>query len=486
MGTKGRFWAGAAVLLGALALFGCGGGGGGTPPAPATGTLTADVTGTVPSGAVTAPAGVTLSFPASSTLTTAGSIPVTGAITTTVTSSTASSSLPAAGPAGTALAILLDITMKSGANEVKNLSTPLSVTVPVPAGITSVDVYSYNGTAWVSETTGLTVSNGTVSFNITHLSSWACFSAPLSVSTASPLTAGMVGVQYSLQLAAAGGQGPYTWTGTPPAGLVFNASGLISGTPTTPGTSTFTVTASDSAVPKNSVSKQLSLTVNPAALSITTATLPAGTINTAYSTTVQAVGGTTPYTWSATGLPTGVSINTATGVISGTPTVSGSFNSVAITVTDATTANANVTLSLTVNGAQPALNTLTPSCASACHGLPPTTTNQTLSAGGTMPHTTNTRCGVCHLIGGWVAGTTTFNMSGVATHNNNTINFASGLPTASCGACHGLPPGNPHPTIAAKPYVANCGVCHPVGTGNPITMPNSLTTHDNNTINFNP
>ena len=60
------------------------------------------------------------------------------------------------------------------------------------------------------------------------------------------------------------------------------------------------------------------LTINPL-LTITTASLPAGTIQHAYSTTVAASGGVTP-SWSAPGLPTGLSINSTTGVISGTPT----------------------------------------------------------------------------------------------------------------------------------------------------------------------
>ena len=135
--------------------------------------------------------------------------------------------------------------------------------------------------------------------------------------------------------------------------------------------------------------------------------------------------------------------------------------------------------------APPALNTLTPSCASACHGLPPTTVPNVAGSPTTMPHTTNTKCGVCHVIGGWVPATTTFNMSGVATHDNGTINVLAGLPTSSCGACHGLPPVTAaHPTVAAKAYVANCGVCHLVGPGNPITM--GISTHDDGVINFIP
>ena len=69
-------------------------------------------------------------------------------------------------------------------------------------------------------------------------------------------------------------------------------------------------------------------------LSITTESLPNGRRNVAYSsTTVAASGGSTPYTWIQTGLPAGLSINSSTGVISGTPTAGGLFNPI-ITVTD--------------------------------------------------------------------------------------------------------------------------------------------------------
>ena len=72
-------------------------------------------------------------------------------------------------------------------------------------------------------------------------------------------------------------------------------------------------------------------------LSITTATLPDGTVGAAYSQALAAAGGTAPYTWLAPGLPAGLSINTSTGVISGTPTTTGTYGFNA-SVTDANSA----------------------------------------------------------------------------------------------------------------------------------------------------
>ncbi len=80
-------------------------------------------------------------------------------------------------------------------------------------------------------------------------------------------------------------------------------------------------------------------------LSVSTGSLPEGAVGLAYSASAQASGGTGPYTWSATGLPAGLSINRASGLISGTPT-GGSSASVVLTVTDADgiTASASVPL----------------------------------------------------------------------------------------------------------------------------------------------
>ena len=174
----------------------------------------------------------------------------------------------------------------------------------------------------------------------------------VSVSTTA-LSDGTAASSYSQTLVAAGGKTPYTWAvtvGTLPAGLSLNgATGVISGTPATAGTSNFTVQVMDN----NGATATQALSIQIySALSLATSSLGDGTVNLAYSQTLSATGGKTPYTWSiATGsLPAGLGLNTATGVISGTPTIAGTSNFTA-RVTDANGAYSNSALAITVYAA---------------------------------------------------------------------------------------------------------------------------------------
>lgn len=90
----------------------------------------------------------------------------------------------------------------------------------------------------------------------------------------------------------------------------------------------------------------------PAALSVSTTTLPNGTIGVAYSQTLAATGGTSPYTWAVTvgTLPAGLTLAGATGVISGTPTTAAT-STFTVTVTDASSATASQSLSITIAAA---------------------------------------------------------------------------------------------------------------------------------------
>ncbi|MCY2964652.1 MAG: Ig domain-containing protein, partial [Planctomycetota bacterium] len=134
---------------------------------------------------------------------------------------------------------------------------------------------------------------------------------------------------YSQVISTNGGFGPLQFSvsaGSLPAGLTLNpTSGLISGTPTASGISNFTVKVVDTN--GGTDTQAYSLTINAPVL-ITTATLPAWTQNFAgYLQPVVATGGTGVLTFSlSTGtIPTGLTLNSATGVLSGTPSAVGTF-----------------------------------------------------------------------------------------------------------------------------------------------------------------
>lgn len=84
-------------------------------------------------------------------------------------------------------------------------------------------------------------------------------------------------------------------------------------------------------------------------LAITTASLPGGTVGTAYNATLTATGGTgTGYTWSAAGaLPAGLSLNAGTGLISGTPATTGT-SGFTITVKDSASNTASAAFSIVI------------------------------------------------------------------------------------------------------------------------------------------
>ncbi len=138
---------------------------------------------------------------------------------------------------------------------------------------------------------------------------------------------------YSYQFQATGGYPPYTWTvqGQPSYLTISPQTGLLSGTinynsststgelqncsETIPG---INVTVTDSSSPPGTNTKVVSLDVVPQPLNIVSQHLPAGQMGSSYSAQIVATGGKVPRTYSATGLPTALSINPTTGAISGT------------------------------------------------------------------------------------------------------------------------------------------------------------------------
>jgi hypothetical protein len=225
-----------------------------------------------------------------------------------------------------------------------NQSTPKDLNISIEAAASSV-----SGAGIASITAGIQSSPTIMPFTLSN---------------------GTVNVAYpTIQLAATGGVSPYTWSVSPalPNGLFLNllGPGIISGTPlnASNGSTIYTVTVMDSSVPTAEISKLTrDFTVN-AAVTIDVGSpsgppLPAGTVGQPYHALLSASGATGPgtYTWSIVGNLTpasGLQPLSASGVLSGIPTIPGSFSRTyrvqsedGAVVTKSLTLNINAVLSI--------------------------------------------------------------------------------------------------------------------------------------------
>ena len=163
--------------------------------------------------------------------------------------------------------------------------------------------------------------------------------------TTTSLASGAQGIPYNETLAATGTT-PITWSITSGSisPLTLDAStGKISGTPSAATTYSFTVQATNSA---GSGTKALTIDISPAGSpTIDPVSADSGTVNVAYSVTMTASNG--PISWSVVSgsLPTNLTLNASTGVISGTPTAWGIFD---FTV-QATNGSGNATIPLNIS-----------------------------------------------------------------------------------------------------------------------------------------
>ncbi|HZL55724.1 MAG TPA: putative Ig domain-containing protein, partial [Bryobacteraceae bacterium] len=239
---------------------------------------------------------------------------------------------------------------------------------------------------------------------------------------------GVVGIPYSLQLTGTGGTPPYSWAVLPAIvtfpvpgqvapGVMLNAStGIVSGSPTVAGSTSFTITLTDSA--NGSASKPYTLNVTPGgALGIMTTSLPNGTLGATYTQTLQAIGGVPPYQWSiASGsLPTGLSLDPYAGVIAGAPSLIGSFGFTAQATDSASTpATAKQVLSIAV-AAPPALTITTSTVAGAIQNAP--YSQQLAASGGVSPYRWSVTSGT--LPAGLSLGATSGLINGQATATGN-------------------------------------------------------------------
>jgi hypothetical protein len=269
------------------------------------------------------------------------------------------------GPVGTAE---FTVTVTDSAGKPATDSQALSITIVEPLEITTVALAgtavgeSYNASVAAAGGTppytfgisagdapaGIAMAaDGTVSGTVAASANTETFTVEVADSSSPPFTATQEytiivqleiatgaladatgGVEYLDALVARGGVPPYSWTltaGSLPAGLALGADGIVSGTPDALCAATNTslsVDLTDGAAPPETVSRSgIDLTVNPAALVISTAALPGGRIDAAYNQQILASGGVPPYAFEVTDgvLPSQLSLNAGNGRITGTP-----------------------------------------------------------------------------------------------------------------------------------------------------------------------
>jgi hypothetical protein len=161
---------------------------------------------------------------------------------------------------------------------------------------------------------------------------------------------GMEGDSYYTELTAAGGAPPYTWKCDTPLsdGLVLmplagSEQAAIQGVPTEAGSTPCTITVTDSA--GDSVSQKFPLNIRPR-LAISTRGLPQGIEGKPYEAKLNAQGGGTSHTWTASGVPDGLRVDAGTGKITGIPAAAGTPFTIRVADDAGHTAEGNFTITL--------------------------------------------------------------------------------------------------------------------------------------------
>lgn len=294
----------------------------------------------LPPGLAVSPTGLITGTPAAAS---AGLYPVTISATnaTATGNATLNITISQQAPVNTSLAppagqtgvpYSFQITANFAPTSFNAANLPPGLSVDTATGIisgTPTLVGNFN-TATITSSNGSGSDTDIVTFNITL--------GPPVIS--SPATAGgAVGFPFTYQIVASNAPTLYAISSVPPGLTLNTANGLLSGTPTANGTYAGTMSATNATA---TATVPLTITIAIGVPAVTSATV-AGSTGVAFNYQVVATNGPTSY--AATGLPAGLSINTASGQITGTPTASGTFT-VNLTATNGTGSGSGV---LTLN-----------------------------------------------------------------------------------------------------------------------------------------
>jgi hypothetical protein len=194
-------------------------------------------------------------------------------------------------------------------------------------------------------TVAVTVTDSTVAGAFSTTRNFSLTINPITLAfTNAPPPNGTVGAAYTAILSTTGGDAPvnFTATGLPP-GITLSATGSLTGIPTTAGSYTVVIGATDA----NGLAARTTYSVIIAPqLVITTASIGSATLGSGFSAKLAASGGTPPYIWLGANLPAGLSL-AQDGTLNGTPTLAGTA-SFSVTVIDSNSVFTSKTLSVTV------------------------------------------------------------------------------------------------------------------------------------------
>ena len=260
----------------------------------------------------------------------------------------------------------------------------------IPAGLSLTQLGVLSGTPTTAATYTFYISS-TDSNNYTASRTYT-LTAGIRTITVSPTTLPnlpIISKPFTTTISASGGVTPYIFsvpTGLPP-GLTISTTGVISGTPTSAGSYTFTVIATDAEL--YTASRTYTAIVPPLLSAIFPTTFSATEAN-PLSVTFGVTGGIGPYTFSPTGVfPTGTTFSSLAGVstvtLSGTPSIA-STGTLQLNATDTTTQSVVGAVTWTV-GARPALTLAFVKLLSYQVGIAVNPGTTVTATGGTAPYT---------------------------------------------------------------------------------------------------